>query len=153
MSVTNQDGKPIRSVLCWLLNRPLSDADMAEALDLPTTTFSRRKDADDFPSFEELTVFADHFGLDRRALQIDFGYRDIDDLVLLDEAGMKQYLEQGGGNHPHPTMPVVRSRIGQVLSHEHWDVSYDDNNDGGAEKGGNAGDIKGLYIAMTKPPL
>ncbi len=124
MCRNNLDGKPIRRVLSWLTNQDLTDAELAAALDMPTTTFSRRKDEDDFPSYEELSTFADQFKLDSRALQIAFGHRDLDDLILLDEKGMWQYLEQGGANHPHPTMPVVRSRIGQILSHEHWDVSY-----------------------------
>jgi hypothetical protein len=36
-------------------------------------------------------------------LQIAFGLLDTDALVLLDEDEMKQYLEQGGGNHMNPT--------------------------------------------------
>lgn len=124
MSHVNFDNKPIRRVLSWLTNRDLTDADLAFALDLPTTTFSRRKDEDNFPSFEEINILANHFGLDDKALQISFGHLDIDALILLDEKGMWQYLEQGGANHPHPTMPVVRSRIGQLLSHEQWDVTY-----------------------------
>ena len=127
MSRTNLDGKPIRRVLSWLTNQDLTDADLADALEIPTTTFSRRKDDDSFPSYEELTTLADHFELSERALQIAFGFVDLDGLILLDEKGLWQYLEQGGGNHPHPTMPVVRSRIAQILAHEHWDVSYSDN--------------------------
>jgi hypothetical protein len=34
MARTNMDGKPIRRVLEWLLNRDLTDADMAAALDV-----------------------------------------------------------------------------------------------------------------------
>lgn len=128
VSRTNFDGKPIRRVLSWLTNRDLTDADLALALNMPTTTFSRRKEEESFPSYEEISMLADHFGVCPKSLHISFGHLDIDALVLLDEKGMWQYLEQGGGNHPHPTMPVVRSRIGQVLSHEHWSVTYGDDN-------------------------
>lgn len=127
MSRTNFDGKPIRRVLSWLTNRDLTDSDLATALDMPTTTFSRRKDEDSFPSYEELTRFAMYFDLAQRPLQIAFGYRDLDDLVLLTDKGMQEYLEMGGGNHPHPTMPVVRSRIAHLIT-EHggqpWAVHY-----------------------------
>jgi hypothetical protein len=50
------DGKPIRRVLEWLLNRDLTDADMAAALDVHPSNYSRHKDDDDYPSFEELTT-------------------------------------------------------------------------------------------------
>jgi hypothetical protein len=36
-------------------------------------------------------------------LQIAFGLLDTDALILLTEDDMKQYLEQGGGNHLEPT--------------------------------------------------
>jgi hypothetical protein len=36
-------------------------------------------------------------------LHIAFGLLDTDALILLNEDGMKQYLEQGGGNHVEPT--------------------------------------------------
>jgi hypothetical protein len=36
-------------------------------------------------------------------LQIAFGLLDTDALILLNEDEMKQYMEQGGGNHMEPT--------------------------------------------------
>jgi hypothetical protein len=54
MARTNMDGKPIRRVLEWLLNRDLTDADMAAALDVHPSNYSRHKDDDGYPSFEEL---------------------------------------------------------------------------------------------------
>lgn len=95
MPRTNQDGKDIRLTIGWLLGRPLSDAEMAEALDIPAATYSRRKDQDEFPSFEELQLLADKFQLHALALQVAFGYLDTH-VVLLDEVGMRQYMEQGG---------------------------------------------------------
>lgn len=72
---------------------------MAEALGIPTTNYSRRKDAEEFPSFEELARVAGHFGLSALALQVAFGYLDAD-MVVMDDEGAKQYIEQGGGDIP-----------------------------------------------------
>lgn len=138
MSRTNFDGKPIRRVLSWLTNQDLTDSDLAAALDMPTTTFSRRKEEDNFPSYEELTRFAMKFDVSHRVLHIAFGYREIDALVLLTEREMREYLELGGGNHPHPTMPVVRSSIANLIrQHEEgegtpWEVTWPDEDDGRA---------------------
>ena len=99
MARTNMDGKPIRRVLEWLLNRDLTDADIAAALDVHPSNYSRHKDDDGYPSFGELTTLGEHFHVSPRMLQIAFGLLDTDALVLLDEDEMKQYLEQGGGNH------------------------------------------------------
>lgn len=96
---TNQDGKDIKLVIGWLCGRSLADAEMALALDLPTTNYSRRKDAADFPSFEELSQLAAYFKLSAMALQVAFGYLD-PNVVLLDAEGMRQYIEQGGGESP-----------------------------------------------------
>ena len=103
MAQTNMDGKPIRRVLEWLLNRDLTDADMAAALDVHPSNYSRHKDDDGYPSFEELTTLGAYFHVSPRMLQIAFGLLDTDALVLLDEDEMNQYLEQGGGNHMEPT--------------------------------------------------
>ena len=99
MARTNMDGKPIRRVLEWLLNRDLTDADMAAALDVHPSNYSRHKDDDGYPSFEELATLGEHFHVSPRMLQIAFGLLDTDALILLGEDEMNQYLEQGGGNH------------------------------------------------------
>jgi hypothetical protein len=103
MARTNMDGKPIRRVLEWLLNRDLTDADMAAALDVHPSNYSRHKDDDGYPSFEELTTLGAYFNVSPTMLQITFGLLDTDALVLLDEDEMNQYMEQGGGNHVEPT--------------------------------------------------
>src|ERR1700739_1886611 len=102
MARTNMDGKPIRRVLEWLLNRDLTDADMAAVLDVHPSNYSRHKDDDGYPSFEELTTLGEHFRGSPRILQIAFGLLNTDALILLDEDEMKQFLEQGGGNHINP---------------------------------------------------
>ena len=106
------DGKPIKMVLQWLLRREdLIDAEIATAINMPTTTFSRRKDAEDFPSYEELGKIGQHFEVSPMMLQVAFGHIGPEALVLLDGAGMRQYLEQGGGNHPHSPLEVCHPHV------------------------------------------
>lgn len=115
MPRTSRDGKPIRRVLGWLLNRDLTDGDLATALGVDKTYFSRHKDDDEFPSFEDIAKLADAFGLCERALQISFGYRDIDELILLNREGMRQYMEAGGGNYPNPDRDDVRHYVDSII--------------------------------------
>jgi len=112
MTRTNMDGKPIRRVLEWLLNRDLTDAEMAAALDMPPANYSRRKEHDDFPNFEELATLGNHFDINSTMLHIAFGLLGTDALFLVDDRGMKQYWEQGGLND-RPTVSAgkeVRTR-------------------------------------------
>ena len=97
MSRTNLDGKPIKRVR--LLNRNLKDADLASALGMPASNYSRHKHDDDYPNFAELEQLGAAFGLSARPLQIGFGWRGLDELVLLDGDEMRQWIEQGRGNH------------------------------------------------------
>lgn len=107
MARTNMDGKSIKLVLRWLLNREdLQDADIAVAAGLTASTYSRRKDSDDFPSFEDLDKIGKHFDISSRVLQIAFGLRDVSELVILEDDEMRQYIEQGGANHPHHPLLV-----------------------------------------------
>jgi transcriptional regulator with XRE-family HTH domain len=102
------DGQSIRRVLEWLLSRDLTDADLAAALDIPPATFSRHKDRQDFPTFEDLQQLGTAFGINPLMLQISFGYLGLEALSLLDDEGMWQFLRQGGGNYIHP--PLVTSK-------------------------------------------
>jgi hypothetical protein len=92
----NRSGKDISRVLEWLVNRDVPDSEMASALNLAKATYSRRKDADDFPDYAELTALGEHFGLSPRVLQIAFGWRGEDELILLDVEEKRQYMEQVG---------------------------------------------------------
>lgn len=83
-------------MLEWLLNRDVPDSEIAAALSLPKATYSRRKDAEDFPSYAELIALGEKFELSARVLQIAFGWRGEDELVLLDVDEMRQYMEQAG---------------------------------------------------------
>ena len=89
-------GKDIGRVLEWLLNRDVPDGEIGSALNLPKATYSRRKDAEDFPSYAELTALAEYFGLSSRVLQIAFCWRGEDELILLNVEEMRQYVEQAG---------------------------------------------------------
>jgi len=121
MPRTNQDGKDIKLVLSWLNRRHMADTELAAALDMPPTNYSRRKDADDFPTFEELDRLASAFGLSARALQIAFGHLGADALVLLDVAELRQYAEQATVMPDFPTRGSSRASgktIQTLLSEE-----------------------------------
>lgn len=92
----NQAGKDVRRVLEWLLNRDVPDAEIGSILGLSKATYSRRKDAEDFPDFAELTALGDGLGISPRVLQIAFGWRGVDELVLLTVEEARQYLDQVG---------------------------------------------------------
>ena len=94
----NQAGKDIRRVLEWLLNRDVPDTEIGSILGLSKATYSRRKDAEDFPSYSELTALGESLGVSARVLQIAFGWRGQDELVLLDIDEMRQYHEQVGAS-------------------------------------------------------
>jgi transcriptional regulator with XRE-family HTH domain len=97
MPRTNQGGKSIRLVLQWLLNREdVTDKELAEALDKARNTYSNRKYDDDFPSFEELDTIGNHFGISPTMLQIAFGLRKQEEIVLLNDDEKRLYTEQGG---------------------------------------------------------
>ncbi len=92
----NGYGNPIDSVISWLLARRVDDREMAGAIGIPPTTYSRRKLAEDFPSFEELQKLGTHFDISPRVLQIAFGHLGDDTVQLLDEAERFLYRKQGG---------------------------------------------------------
>src|ERR1700680_1509927 len=92
----NRAGKGVARCREGLLNRDVSDGEIGSALGLAKATYSRRKDADDFPSYSELTTLGEHFGLSARVLQIAFDWRGEDELILLNVEEMCQYMEQAG---------------------------------------------------------
>jgi transcriptional regulator with XRE-family HTH domain len=112
------DGKEVRRVLSWLLNRDLTDADLADALGVSPPTYSRHKDDDDYPSHEELDRLGCHFGLSPLALQVAFGTIGINGLMMLNDDEMRLYLEQGGGNHPSWPLEVVRHPLATTTRKE-----------------------------------
>lgn len=96
MPRTNRAGRDLRRVLEWLLNRDVPDGEIGSALDLAKATYSRRKEAADFPNFAELIAVGDAFGLSARVLQIAFGWRGEDELILLDTDEIRQFMDQAG---------------------------------------------------------
>ena len=92
----NQAGKDIRRVLEWLLNRDVPDSEIGSSLGLSKATYSRRKDAEDFPNFAELTTLGEALNISPRVLQIAFGWRGADELILLNVDEARQYLDQVG---------------------------------------------------------
>ena len=74
------EGKGLKRVLGWVLDRDIVDLEIAGALHKPAATFSRRKDAEDFPTFEELDQIGEHFGINPRWLQVKFGYLELKEL-------------------------------------------------------------------------
>ncbi|WP_241010749.1 hypothetical protein [Mycobacterium camsae] len=93
---TNRAGRDLRRVLEWLLNRDVPDGEIGAALDLAKATYSRRKEASDFPNFAELIAVGEAFGVSARVLQIAFGWRGEDELVLLDTDEIRQFMDQAG---------------------------------------------------------
>lgn len=92
----NQAGKDVRRVLEWLLNRDVPDSEIGSILGLSKATYSRRKDAEDFPNFAELTTLGEALEISPRVLQIAFGWRGADELILLTVDEARQYLDQVG---------------------------------------------------------
>jgi hypothetical protein len=74
------EDRTLKRFLEWTLNRDVTLAEIATALGKPGATFSRRKDDDVFPSYEELGLVGHHFGLSARWLHVEFGYIDKDEL-------------------------------------------------------------------------
>lgn len=100
MKVT-RDGQTIRGILQRMLSREVvKDAEIAESLGWLGSRYSRRKEEEGFPSFENLEAIGQHFNLSPRVLQIAFGYRDEVEVQLLDDEEMDQYVRMGYGNHP-----------------------------------------------------
>jgi hypothetical protein len=80
MPITDRDGRTARQAVARLLSRRVHDTEMAAALDVSLSTFSRRKDKPDFPSYVELRQISERFGLDETVLLVDFGYVDVNSL-------------------------------------------------------------------------
>jgi uncharacterized membrane-anchored protein YjiN (DUF445 family) len=77
MPRTDSDGRTVRLSVSRLLGRAVLDSEIANALDLPASTYSKRKDKPDFPTFTELHQIAEHLGVDETILHVDFGYIDV----------------------------------------------------------------------------
>jgi transcriptional regulator with XRE-family HTH domain len=77
MPLTDRDGRTARQSVSRLLSRRVRDSEMAGALGLSLSTYSRRKDKPDFPTFAELRQIAERFGVDETIILVDFRYVDV----------------------------------------------------------------------------
>jgi transcriptional regulator with XRE-family HTH domain len=77
MPLTDRDGRTARESVSRLLSRGVRDNEMAAALGLSLSTYSRRKDKPDFPTFAELRQIAERLGVDETILLVDFGHVDV----------------------------------------------------------------------------
>lgn len=80
MPILDIDGNDISRVLATMLRRGVSDAEIAEALGIPASTYAQRKKAADFPQHRELADIAAGLGVCDFLLLIDFGYMRADAL-------------------------------------------------------------------------
>ncbi len=75
-----RDGRPLKRLLEWALNRDVMDGEIATAIEKPLSTFSRYKHTKSFPSFEELEMIGEHFGINPRWLQVEFEFLGVDEV-------------------------------------------------------------------------
>jgi hypothetical protein len=80
MPLTDRDGRTARQSVSWLLSRGVRDSEMAASLGLSLSTYSRRKDKPDFPTYAELRQIAERTGVDDTILLVDFGHIDVENL-------------------------------------------------------------------------
>ena len=80
MPLTDRDGRTARQSVSRLLSRGVRDSEMAATLGLSLSTYSRRKDKPDFPTYAELRQIADRLGVDDTILLVDFGHIDVESL-------------------------------------------------------------------------
>lgn len=80
MPLTDRDGRTARQSVSRLLSRGVRDSEMAAALGLSLSTYSRRKDRADFPTYAELRHIAERLGVDDTILLVDFGHIDVESL-------------------------------------------------------------------------
>jgi transcriptional regulator with XRE-family HTH domain len=80
MPLTDRDGRTARQSVSRLLSRDVRDSEMAATLGLSLSTYSRRKDKADFPTYAELRQIAERLGVDDTILQVDFGHIDVESL-------------------------------------------------------------------------
>jgi transcriptional regulator with XRE-family HTH domain len=80
MPLTDRDGRTARQSVSRLLSRGVRDSEMAAALGLSLSTYSRRKDRTDFPTYAELRQIAERLGVDDTILLVDFGHVDVESL-------------------------------------------------------------------------
>jgi transcriptional regulator with XRE-family HTH domain len=102
MARTDTHGHDVSQAIGWLLGRNILDKEMAAVLGMEPATYSRNKEAADFPSFEQLHTLAEHFEVSVRVLAVWYRFPGFGDdmLFLFSDEEMDQYVLLGGGSHP-----------------------------------------------------
>ena len=92
--MTADQGCPdARALLEWLLRRRINHSEIAEALAIPESTYSRRRKRPRgwCPTYEDLNLIGHHFGVSPRVLQIKFGHRGSDEVAILNDDELRQH--------------------------------------------------------------
>jgi len=97
-----RQGRSLKRVLEWVLNRDVLDIEIAAALGKPAATFSRRHRAPDFPTWEELEQIGEHFAINPRWLQVEFGFLEVAE------------VDEHGRLRMQPPITPVKKEIGQA---------------------------------------
>jgi hypothetical protein len=120
MPLMDRDGRTARESVSRLLSRGVRDGEMASALGLSLSTYSRRKDRPDFPRYDELREVATHLGVDATILLIDFGYVDV---VTLNKRLQQRYRTYRSALDTIKSLRTQPKPRGQQASGRHEDES------------------------------
>lgn len=81
------NGRNLKAVLTYILNRAVTDNDICAAIGISRSYYhARRREADDYPNAEECRLVAEHFGLNPVELLVLFG--------LIDSEAVQRYAER-----------------------------------------------------------
>jgi len=80
MPKTDNDGRPLRTVLSHMLRRDVPSPQISSALGISSSSYYRRKSQDGYPDAEELRLVAERFGLNPVDLWVRFGLTTILDV-------------------------------------------------------------------------
>lgn len=125
MPRTDAHGHEISQAIGWLLGRNVLDKEMADALGWTAATYSRNKDEESFPTFEQLNQLADCFQLSARVLQIWFGLLTEDTILLLNDDELVQYTRLGGGSHPSAPWREGVMKVARNNGPRRWQIQHD----------------------------
>lgn len=73
MARTDENGKDLQVVLCWMLNRAVPAKEIYGALGIARNTYTNRVEEDSYPNAEECRLLAESFDLNPLELQLRFG--------------------------------------------------------------------------------
>lgn len=86
MPRTDQDGKQLQTVLCWLLDRAVPATEIYGALGIARNTYHKRIEENDYPNAEECWLVAKRFDINPIDLWVRLGLITLKDVrSYLDE--------------------------------------------------------------------